>query len=515
MRDIWVDSIDELTAEDLVGGGFIQFKGQDRDITSEELQRLQHLAATPSSNRLARTPLSEDGEPTANATSRRVLEEVWGNGVRTFEYISLESTPPLSEYDTGSGNEIQEAYNTLVEMGGRPTREIRLDPGLPDPIEAQRGLLYYHSFWEAQLTFKDELYRWQKFRHHQRKARERPKEFPAYCQSVHDYRLANGMEGEIYLHLQWDKQTKLDEWKEYQFFQHRELAGPRARVIKRIERAQRQLDTGRSANGSAEYQIRSANLDLEVLDDLWYWVEQQLSQIASDPAISGSQDKSDDRLGMPRKTRLMHEKGTRSRHLAGVLFYDYRHDRHECQIFDCQAFEKAIVDPSVSELKSKRKSKVRGTIPAPLGPIHSSRVSKSNGKQPNGMYMNSTKLPSPLAETRPGKNKNALPAPMQTSKISQPTAALRRSARIAKRESRLEGAGVPPESTRTIGAQKLGFARTGQSSSEPKQLKTSPLREAVRKKTRQYPPSSSKSQGIKKRRGFGCLRKTRIRGNGQ
>ncbi|KAL8907657.1 MAG: hypothetical protein Q9171_005773 [Xanthocarpia ochracea] len=475
--------------------------------------KYRHLAAIPSSNRLARTPLSKDGEPTANATRRRVLDEVWENEVRTVESISLESTPPLSEYATESGNEVREAYYALVEMGGRPTREIRLDPGLPDPIEAQRGFLHYHSFWEAQLTFEDEIYRWQKFGHHQRKARERPKEFPAYCQSVHDYRWANGMEGEIYLDLQWDKQTKLDEWKEYQFFQHRDLAGPRARVIKRIERAQRQLDTRRSANGSAEHQILSANLDLELLDDLWYWVEQQLFQIASDPASSGSQDKSDDRLGMPRKARSMHEKGTRSWALAGVLYYDNRHDRHECQIFDCQAFEKAIVDPSVSEPKSKRKPKVKGTIPAPLRPIHSSRVSKSNGKQPTEMYMNSTKLLSPLAETRPGKN--ALPAPMQTSKISQLTAALRRSARIAERESRLKGTGVPPESARTIGAQKLGFARAGQSSSEPKQLKTSPLRKTMRKKTRQYPPSSSKPQGIKKRRDFGCQRKTRIRGNGQ
>ncbi len=278
--------------------------------------KYRHLAAIPSSNHLARTPPSKDGETTANATRRRVLDVVWENGVRTFESISLESTPPLSEYATGFGNEIQEAYHTLVETGGRPTREIRLDPGLPDPMEAQRGFLHYPSFWSAQLTFEDELDRWQKFRHHQRKARERPKEFSAYCQSVHDYRWANGMEGEIYLHLQWDKQTKLDEWKEYQFFQHRELAGPRARVIKRIERAQRQLDTGRSANGSAEHQILSANLDLEILDDLWYWVEQQLFQITSDPAISGSQDKSDDRLGKPRKTRLMQEKGTRSWDLA-------------------------------------------------------------------------------------------------------------------------------------------------------------------------------------------------------
>ena len=142
--------------------------------------KYRHLAPIPSSNRLARTPISKDGEPTANTTRRRVLDEVWENGVRTFESIFLESTSPLSEYATESANEIQEAYYTLVEMGGRPTREIRLDPGLPDPIEAQRGFLHYHSFWSAQLTFEDELYRWQKLRHHQRKARERPKEFPAY-----------------------------------------------------------------------------------------------------------------------------------------------------------------------------------------------------------------------------------------------------------------------------------------------------------------------------------------------
>ena len=210
--------------------------------------------------------------------------------------VSLESTPSGSEYETELGNEIKEAYSTLIDMGGRPTSEIQLDPGLPDPIEIRKGLRHYATFWAAQSTFKDELHRWQKFRYHQQHARKRPRDFPAYCQSVHDYRKAHAIGGEIDLHLQWEQQTKLDEWKEYQYFQHRELAGRRAQIERQLEQAERQLETGQRSEGSALSQLRLARSALEGLDDLWEWVEQQLLQIASSTAISGLENRSNDHL---------------------------------------------------------------------------------------------------------------------------------------------------------------------------------------------------------------------------
>ena len=251
----------------------------------------RHVAASSSLETLSHTPPLEADEHAPRAPRRRGHDVVWEDGVRTYVSISLCTTPAVSEYETEFANEIKEAYYALIEMGGRPTREIELDPGSPDPVETQRHLRHYASFWAAQLTFKEELVRWKKFRDHQQEAREKSEEFLAYCQSVCDYRRENGMEGEIHLKLQWDQQTKLDEWKEYQFFQHRELAGPRARILRRIQRAQEQVDKGRWSEGDAQSEIRSENLALKELDDLWEWVEHQLSQIASDPSISGPDQK--------------------------------------------------------------------------------------------------------------------------------------------------------------------------------------------------------------------------------
>ena len=505
----------------------------------------RHVAARSSLNHLARTPPLEDGEPAAEPTKRRALHTIWENGVRTVESISVESTPPLSPYATEFGNEIKEAYYTLVEMGGRPTREIRLDPGLPDPIEAQRGFLHYQSFWCAQLTFKDELYRWQRFRHHQQKARERPEDFPIYCESVRDYRRANKMEGEIHLYSQWDQQTKLNEWKEYQFFLHRDLGRRRARLNSVIERAQRYLDTGGDREASAERDQSQANEDLEKLDDLWEWVEQQLFQIASDPAIPGLEDKRNSHINhdqaqrggfgplrdnaasatstpnrpstagdRERKQRETCSKPTHetSIYLAGVLFYDRRHKRHECQVFDCNAFGNAIIDPIVSEPKSKL-SKVRRIKPAPLRPIHSSRVSKSNGKRSTEMHMNDTKLLSPLAQTRP--DKDVFSALTQALKMSRPTAGFRRSARIAEKGLQLKNTGVRPETAKTIDAQILGVSRAEQAIKESTHRKTRSLTKTKTGKkgcpTGDYPPTSSKPQGFTKRRGHSRSRQLRQR----
>ena len=507
---------------------------------------LRHIAARSSPNPLGRTPPLEDGEHAAKATNRRTTKYIWEDGVRTEVSCSCSycTTPSGSEYETDFGNEIKEAYNTLIKMGGRPTREIQLDPGLPDPIEAQRGLRHYATFWRAQLTFKHELDRWKKFRDHQQEARARPEEFHTYCQSVRDYRRENEMEGEIDLHLQWDQQTKLDEWKEYQFFQHRQLAGPRARIERRIKRAQKQLDTGDlRIEGSAWYDIHSANLDLKELDDLWEWVEQQLLQIASNPAISVLENKSSDRLHhdqakrdrsrplrnhtasavsrpsgsskaggqerKQRKTRSILSPVNPSR--ISKAPEKKRTGRRKVSISynTSQSAEKTTIDPSVSEPGCKRTSKVKSIMPTPLRPIHSSRVSKSGSKRSTELHANGTKLGPTLARIRLGKH--ASPAPTESPKISKPTTGPRCNARIAEREPHLKGTWVPPGTVKAIDVQDPEVVRARQPLKEPKQQEKRSLTKTTTRKngrpTEEYPPTSSKPQGVTKRRAYSRSRR--------
>ena len=433
------------------------------------LRMHRHIAARPSPTGPDRTSPLEDGEHAAKATKRRTHDIIWENGVRTYVSISLASTPSGSEYETEFGNEIKEAYYTLIEMGGRPTREIQLDPGLPDPVEAQRGLRHYSTFWENQLTFKHELDRWKKFRDHQQKARERPKEFPAYCQFVRDYRRENGMDGEVDSHLQWDQQTKLDEWKEYQFFQHRELARPRARIERWIEqahrRAQGQLDAGGwSLGGSAEHDIHSFTLDLKELDDLWEWVERQLQDITSETATSSTGNKTNSRFGqtqldtakVPENPSLVRSRTLRSHTASGVSISGSNESSkasgrkrkqpitrsilspvdpsrvskaagkkpaRQTRIVSSdvsQPAKKVTIDQSNPQRSSKQVSELKNNIPVrglestSLGPIHSSRVSKTRrkagGPQPTEMRVNITKSPRITNRHRNKRGKSSAPS---------------------------------------------------------------------------------------------------------
>jgi hypothetical protein len=108
-----------------------------------------------------------------------------------------------------------------------------------------------------------------------------------------------------------------------------------------------------------------------------------------------------------------------------------------------------------------------------------------------------------IRRTRLGKN--ASPALTPSSKISKPTPGPRRSARIAGKEAQLKGTGVPPETVKAIDAQDAEAVRALQPLKGPKQQKKkSSTRATTRKKDRtrgRYPPTSSKPQGITKRRG--------------
>ncbi|KAL9129805.1 MAG: hypothetical protein Q9217_001842 [Psora testacea] len=142
----------------------------------------------------------------------------------------------------------EENYNTLIRKGGRPTRPIQYDPVLPIQHEPGRWVYpdghtrfltaeeeeesteesWVRDHWGSEGSrFKHELTEWQLFRGFQRKFRPKnPEDIPRFQQPIDDYCRKNGIKEEWkpQVHIEPKMRTKLDEWKEFYFYQHTRLA---------------------------------------------------------------------------------------------------------------------------------------------------------------------------------------------------------------------------------------------------------------------------------------------------
>jgi len=199
--------------------------------------------------------------------------------------------------------EEKEARNALLLDGGRPSHPI--DSGF-DIMKAPGQYAEIISYWSRGGNglgmFCDQFGVWKEFREYQesvRQSRTDPERFAKYAQYVHDYRCEKGHEGDIELHQNRKKQSRLDDWKEYQLYQFR-AADRFTRAMKyaavRLERAQEKLrvavEAGQSAQsiewikeyGVAHWQGRmgTARRQLEKHNLLLRWVDQQLPMIASE-----------------------------------------------------------------------------------------------------------------------------------------------------------------------------------------------------------------------------------------
>lgn len=190
-------------------------------------------------------------------------------------------------------------YETLLQMGGRPTRSINRDPGVWDPAKVNLEDIHVLNHWGGEMSrMQDELDRWKHFRTFQQLNRAKPENFSRYQEHVLNYRRENGMEGTAHLHLQPAEQTKLDEWREYQFYEHRKL-GRLKRVVTQAEgtaeSARKRLDAAESDESRAAmhetlsiYQgrIRSAEVYVEEANELLSWIDSQFPLIESEGPLS-------------------------------------------------------------------------------------------------------------------------------------------------------------------------------------------------------------------------------------
>ncbi|KAF2178440.1 hypothetical protein K469DRAFT_803217 [Zopfia rhizophila CBS 207.26] len=181
-----------------------------RNLTDERLERLKQIflrrSFTPSN--AASTPITAG----AKLTEEEIIE-----GVQRIAYKD---------------------YEKLKSIGGRPSYEINPNPG-PCPASKSDIDKRYHvsDHWHREAgRIEREMKRWLDFRWQQFKMRENSKKFNKYKEAVHNYREEKGIDWAV--ELQLDRQTKLDEWREYYIYKHRK----RRALEKALDRAKRELE---------------------------------------------------------------------------------------------------------------------------------------------------------------------------------------------------------------------------------------------------------------------------------
>ncbi len=203
----------------------------------------------------------------------------------------------------------EHAYNTLISLGGRPTREIEHDCG-GSSCDAENWLDCHYSGEAA--CFNGELEKWVLFRDYQRLGRKDPPTFAQVQKYIDAFWKKHGIDNDLKPSLQIDleMQTKVDEWKEFYFYQYRNRERKKQEVYKARQQAE-SLPTGDFTRAGKRW-IEIANTDLKRWDDWLSWVVHQLPTVTLEhtPLFSSSR-KAMSRPNRPRRSeRLISRRNT-------------------------------------------------------------------------------------------------------------------------------------------------------------------------------------------------------------
>ncbi|KAI9704970.1 MAG: hypothetical protein M1836_006750 [Candelina mexicana] len=176
---------------------------------------------------------------------------------------SRSCTPVLPPFDPDDPEEVEttlrverEAHEALISDNGRPCYPIEL--GL-DIFKHPGQYKELFEYWKGELgvgedterwVFFLQLKRWKKFRQFQQANRRYfvfHNRFPEFQQKVLERRRRHGLDGDVQLLEEQSKQSKLDDWMEYQDYELREYE----RLEKKFKEAQAQLASRRIALAAA------------------------------------------------------------------------------------------------------------------------------------------------------------------------------------------------------------------------------------------------------------------------
>ena len=253
--------------------------------------------------------------------------------------------------------EAKQVYNTLMDTGGRPSRPIR---PVPDIHDGEHTDEHVHALchWEGEWSqFEEELREWKKFLDYRQKKETDGKtevqleerqsaESPTQVDLWKDYR--------TYLHLEVeDTKQWVEFWQQQvKHFQQEEDVYARQGTDDVAYRMHSEAENMQSHVEEARKQVGPAEMRLE-------WVEQQLSALLAECAVSATQMSTYDRLEVQAK---LPKRASRS---GQTTLKDLRSNRSN----------------KSAPRNNHDNKKNRASAKSALGPIHSSKVSKAAGRK--------------------------------------------------------------------------------------------------------------------------------------
>ena len=137
------------------------------------------------------------------------------------------ATPPLPDDDDPAEVErvlrIElEAYNALVDEGGRPSHPIGPNFDILDEPGDYKEIITYWQGHTSRLLFTCQLEHWRKFRRCQQVTRQYHLQRGAlsvYEEDIRELRQKFGLAGNFETHQQLDRQSELTDWMEYQYYE--------------------------------------------------------------------------------------------------------------------------------------------------------------------------------------------------------------------------------------------------------------------------------------------------------
>ncbi|KAJ9624470.1 hypothetical protein H2203_005205 [Taxawa tesnikishii (nom. ined.)] len=296
LEAISVKDLFELTAEDLRGGSYFKIK-DPWNLTTEQLEKFRNLVGGIDKSRPVDAVALGD-------RLRHVAPSPTGSTVsRSRSRSTSTSTPVPEDHEEDYLREEKEAHDALIRDGGRPSHPM--DSGF-DILDKPGRYAEIISYWRGSSSrgwdiIKEQLLYWKDFREYQVRARQEcadPEMFDKYVQQVHKYRIEKSLQGDAELHHDHTRQTQLDDWREYQYYQYRkadrfrkDMKYAETRMERSQEKQQAAIDAGQateSINSIEKADITywrakrgTARRKLEKHSILLKWIGEQIPIIAS------------------------------------------------------------------------------------------------------------------------------------------------------------------------------------------------------------------------------------------
>jgi len=352
-------------------------------------------------------------------------------------------TPSIDHYVERLRAEVYQQYDGLFRMGGRSSAPIQTDPGVWNPAVTDERLHISHHWVTEWRRTHSELERWKHFRRYQELKRRNTDEFDRYSLGILLYcQEQKDIQWNLKLEREPERQTKLDEWKEYYIYEHEKLKW----LERKLQRVHQLPKEQQCLYGS----LWRADNDLKIHRSLLDWIENEMSSVVADRESAKqdgksrcAQQKEKTSLALPKSQSQKQIRGSRRNRLRITASAALKsvHASHVSKSMQ----EKKLLNPRRRQTSHNIALHGREATKGPLEqPDITGKAEILQGKRPTGSEHNNSKWNSIRSQRmRLFRSVSPLHAKQGPSSVAdQQRSTLRRSARILERHHILWNAGL-------------------------------------------------------------------------